>query len=204
MAARSNAASELTRLWLEYRHGCVVRESLQVPVPRNYSDIDFAGIHRALGTFELPDGSVVGPRIIVETKDEHDGPSGREFGNLLRADLEKLSSRGVIERNTTGVKFTMLKEEHFDVAREFFESDEFDRIFVVHALDEATRTEVVPSLAQNHRIHWITITELASDLHDWYRASDRPTRISLRNTLAGDLFHLLVGFCGFGIEERAL
>jgi hypothetical protein len=32
MAARSNAASELTRLWLEHRLGCLVREGLQVPV----------------------------------------------------------------------------------------------------------------------------------------------------------------------------
>jgi hypothetical protein len=203
MAARSNAASELTRLWLEYRHGCIVRESLQVTVPSNYSDIDFAGIHRTLGTFKLPDGSVVGPRIIVETKDEHDGPTGRVLGNLLRADLEKLSPEGFIKRNTSDVKYTMLKEEHFDVARAFFDSAEFDRIFVIHALDDAVRAEVSPSLAQNHRIHWMTIPELASDLRDWYVASDRPTRISLRNTLAGDLFHLLVGFCGFGIEEQA-
>ncbi len=67
MAARSNALSELTRFWLEARHGCLVQESIPVPVPYGQSDIDFLAMHPRLLSITLPDGAQIGPRFIVET-----------------------------------------------------------------------------------------------------------------------------------------
>jgi hypothetical protein len=81
MASRSNACSEITRLWLEARHGCLLTESMPVPVARGNSDIDLIAMQAKSQTFTLPDGRPVGPRLLVETKDEHDfDPKGKEFG----------------------------------------------------------------------------------------------------------------------------
>jgi hypothetical protein len=44
MATHSNALSELTRFWLERRHGCFLREEVPVPVPNGRSDIDFMAV----------------------------------------------------------------------------------------------------------------------------------------------------------------
>jgi hypothetical protein len=92
MAARSNACSELTRFWIEARHGCLVTEGTPVPVPYNQSDLqsdlDFVAIQLSLKPFWLPTGQAIGPRLIIEMKDEHDfDPKGREFGKWLRSDL---------------------------------------------------------------------------------------------------------------------
>jgi len=198
MAARSNAGTELTRLWLEHRHGCLVRESVQVPVRRSYSDIDFIAVHRTQEKILLPNGANIDPRLAVETKDEHDGPSGGEFGKLLRADFSKIMNEGFIPLGTVDINFTMLKAEHFHVASKFLGTTDFDRLFIVHALDDTTRAEVCSVLATRHRIHWLTIPEMVTDLFHWYESVDKAERVSLRNTLSGDLFHLLVGYCGFG------
>lgn len=81
MAARSNACSEITRLWLEARHGCLLTESVPVFVPGGHSDIDLMATQAGLHAFALPDDVVVRPRLIVETKDEHDfDPKGKDFG----------------------------------------------------------------------------------------------------------------------------
>ena len=45
VAARSNACSELVRLWLEARHGFLVGEGIPVPVPYALSDIDLIAMH---------------------------------------------------------------------------------------------------------------------------------------------------------------
>jgi hypothetical protein len=197
MAARSNAASELTRLWLEYRHGCLFRESVQVPVKGNYSDIDFLVIQGRLTKLRLPNGVEIGPRVAVEAKDEHDGVSARDFAKLLIADLGKLNSNGVVERHTSGIKFTMLKEEHFEVSRAFFGTDDFDRLVVGHAFDFGEQGESAVELGRHHRINWLTIPEVVLDFYQWYEKADKPVKVSLRNMLTGDIFHLLVGFCGF-------
>ncbi len=72
--------SELVRFWLEACQGCLLRESVPVPVPFNLSDIDFVAMRPDLQSFRLPTGEAVGPRLIVETKDEHDfDPSASDF-----------------------------------------------------------------------------------------------------------------------------
>ena len=53
---------------------------------------------------------------------------------------------------------------------------------------------LAPLLAPR-RIHWLSIRDVTRDLLVWYAA--HPARASLRHTLVGDLFHLLVGFCGW-------
>ena len=194
MPGRSNALSELTRLWLEERHGCLVRESIPVPVPYALSDIDMLALRLDGQAVELPNGARIGPRLIVETKDEHDWePMGREFAKLLLSDIALMSDGRFIPAKTKGVKFTMLKEEHFAVASKLFGTDDFDRLFVVHALDNDVRRQVDDSLAER-RIYWLTARELVADLERWYRAHPRAT--ALRNTLVGDLVHLLFGYCG--------
>ena len=71
MANRGNACSELTRFWLQARHGCFTDESVPVAVPYASSDIDLLALRPDGTPFELPNGTQVGPRLIVETKDEH-------------------------------------------------------------------------------------------------------------------------------------
>jgi hypothetical protein len=142
----------------------------------------------------------MGPRLIVETKDEHGWePLGREFGQLLRADLQKMDGNQFIPRGAKGVKFSMLRQEHYERAIALFGTDDFDRLFVVHALDRVVRSELANAL-KLRRMHVLTIREVVRDLLDWYVAHQRPS--GLRQTLVGDLMHLLVGFCGLRLPEK--
>jgi hypothetical protein len=194
MPARSNALSELTRFWLEQRHHCLTSEAIPVPVPYNQSDIDFLAITANSSQIELPDGVRLGPRIIVETKDEHDwDPSGREFAKAIGRDLGFAGEGRFVPAKGKGVAFTMLKQEHFEIATQRFGTEDFDRLFVVHALESGARAEIT-SKTRAIRVHWMTAPEMVRDLEGWYRVHPRPT--GLRNSLVGDLLHLLWGFCG--------
>ncbi|MDQ4043841.1 MAG: hypothetical protein M3173_00115 [Chloroflexota bacterium] len=196
--SRANACTELTRFWLQARHRCLVDESLAVPVPHGLSDIDLIAIRADLTPFALPDGTDVGPRIIVETKDEHDwDPAGRDFGARLRADVELMEGL-FIPTGSTGVKFTMLRQQHFEAAVNYFGATDFDRVFVVHALDPVVRADLTPLLAQR-RIFWLTVPELVRDLLDWYSRHPRPS--GLRYSAIGDVIHLLVGYCGLRLPS---
>jgi hypothetical protein len=145
----------------------------------------------------LPDGHEVGPRLIVETKDEHDWePLGREFAAMLRADAAKMGDGWFVPREATGIKFTMLRQQHYECAADLFGTEDFDRLFVVHALDTGIVGDLAESLRER-RIFWLTVPQVTADLVTWYRAHPRKT--SLRNTLVGDLWHLLVGYCRFGL-----
>ena len=145
MATRSNACSELTRFWLEARHGCLVGEGIPVKVPYALSDIDLVALHPLGHTMTLPTGATIGPRLIIETKDEHDwDPSGREFGALLRADVAKMGDWPFVPRGSKQVKFSMLREEHYERAITLFGNDDFDRLFVVHAIDPGVLADLGP------------------------------------------------------------
>jgi hypothetical protein len=200
MPTRSNACSELVRFWLQSRHGHLIDEAIPVPVPYALSDIDLVAYHPRGESIRLPGGSAVGPRLIVETKDEHDwDSSGREFGKALRADVQKLAEATSIPRGAKGVYFSMLRQEHFERATAIFGTDDFDRVFALHAVDQPTRRELAPVLARR-RIYIVTIPEVVRDLLEWYVAHQRPA--GLRQTLVGDLIHLLVGFCGLRLSEQ--
>lgn len=193
MAARSNAISELTRFWLEARHNCLTGESLPVKVRGGNSDIDIAAIRPDGSCFALPTGGSVGPHLIVETKDEHDFDSkGREFGKQLRADMAMMGEGRAIHASQGKPRFTMLREEHFDRACQIFGSDDFDRLFVVHAIDPQTQIDLNSVLAAR-RIHWLGIREVVKDLREWY--CTHQGRSGLRHTLVGDMIHLLWGYC---------
>lgn len=193
MAERSNAISEITRFWLQARHNCLVYESLPVPVKYAQSDIDLLAVTGNMGRFPLPDGTQVGARLIIETKDEHDWDSkGKEFGMLLKQDIESMADRNFVPMGTK-CKFSMLRQEHFEKAADFFGTDDFDRLFVVHAINMEVLDDCRPFLAER-RIYFLDIREIVSDLLDWYSSHERPS--GLRHTLTGDIWHLLVGFCG--------
>lgn len=193
MAARSNAIAEITRFWLQSRYGCVVDEAVPVIVPYNYSDIDLIALRPDLSAWTLPDGTQV-TRLIVETKDEHDfDPNGRDMGRRLLQDLQALGDEQYSPAGRK-VNFSMLRQEHFETATKLFGTTEFDRLFVVHALDPLVRSELCPPLSTKQRIHWLTIKEVIVDLQEWYRL--HPRKAMLRHTLVGDLWHLLVGYCG--------
>jgi hypothetical protein len=197
MAERSNALSEITRFWLHARLGCLVDEAIPVSVPYGTSDIDLAAMRPDLTNWTLPDGASV-KRAIVETKDEHDwDATGREFGRALRSDVALMGAELTVPARLKGVKFTMLRQEHFDTAARYFGTDDFDRVFVVHALDLQSRQELCPALAQE-RNHWLTVKEVVQDLLVWYTGHSRPA--TLRHTLVGDLWHLLVGYRGLRIS----
>lgn len=200
MPTRTNACSELTRFWLEARCGCLVSEGIPVKVPYAHSDIDLVALHPLGEAFALPKGATVGPRVIVETKDEHDWDvSGREFGDALRADVAKMNGGLFIPRGTKGVRFSLLREEHYNRAVALFGTGDFDRLFVVHAITPAVLAEL-SSFLSDQRIYWTTVPGIVCDLLTWYRGHEHQT--TLRNTLVGDLFHLLVGFCGLQMPEN--
>ena len=195
MASRSNAIEEITRFWLQSRHGCLVGESIPVPVPYALSDIDIVAITGdSTRKIRLPDRSEVGPRLIVETKDEHDwDATGGEFASLLQAVLVKMNGGLYVPKGSKGVKFTMLRQEHFEQAAAFFCKDDFDRLFVVHAIDTQVLDRNSALLARCH-IHFTTIRNVVADVYQWY-CDPKVRKAGLRNTLVGDLWHLLVGFC---------
>ena len=198
MGARSNALSELTRFWLQARHGCLVNEAIPVKVKHGTSDIDLVALRPDLRAWSLPDGTGV-TRAIVETKDEHDfDPAGRDYAKRLRSDVLALGG-GQFVPSGGECRFTMLRQEHYEKALALFGSSDFDRIFVVHALDEQARQEIGPALARERRIHWVTAREIVGDLLTWYRTLDH--RAALRHTLMGDLWHLLVGHCGLSASR---
>lgn len=134
MAARSNALGELTRFWLQARHGCLIDESVAVKVPYGTSDIDLVAMRPDSKIWHLPDGSPI-VRAIIETKDEHDfDPLGKDFAKRLRADVAALGDKLYIPKRQKA-HFTMLRQEHFEQAAQIFGGDDFDRLFVVHALE---------------------------------------------------------------------
>jgi hypothetical protein len=98
-----------------------------------------------------------------------------------------------VPKGTKGVKFVMLRQEHFERATDFFGSDHFDRLFVLHALQ--AEAESLRMLAEKYRIHVLSIRDVVDDLYRWY--VDHPRKAGLRHTLVGDLWHLLVSFCGY-------
>lgn len=193
MGSHSNAISEITKFWLQAKNECLVYESLPVPVRYNQSDIDLLAIQAKGQKFSLPDGTLIGSRVIIETKDEHDWEaSGKEFGALLNADVEKMQDGIFIPRDTL-CKFTMLREEHYEKAHKFFGIYDFDRLFVLHAMNSEVLNRHKDFLASK-RIYVITIADVVADLMIWYKAHGR--KAGLLNTLTGDIWHLMVGFCG--------
>jgi hypothetical protein len=193
MATHINAFSELTKFWLQAKNHCLVYESLPVPVKYNQSDIDLLAIQGKMKPFTLPDGTPIGSRVIIETKDEHDwDASGKEFGTLLDADIQMMQDGSFISRGTK-CKFSMLREEHYEVATSFFDSNDFDRLFVLHAINSEVLDRHKDFLASK-RIYVTTIADVVADLMIWYKAHGR--KAGLRNTLTGDIWHLMVGFCG--------
>lgn|GEM_PF-1914674 len=189
------------RFWLEARHGYLVGEGIPVPVPHVLSDIDLVALHPEGKSIVLPGGVSIGPRVIVETKDEHDWePSGKEFGKVLRADVAKMEDGAFVPRSTKDVRFSMLREEHFDRALALFGTHDFDRLFVVHAIDAATVADL-DTVLNTWRVQWVTIPEVVRDLIAWYRLHDRPS--GLRHTLVGDLLHLARGILWTRSDGRA-
>lgn len=190
-------------LWLEERHGYLVCESVPVPVVinggGNSSDIDLVALAPpAAGVLSLLRGARLGPRVIVETKDEPNWEAtGKAFGVDLLHDVALLGTWPSIPHGTPGVKkFTMLGQEHHDVAASLCGTDDFNRLFVVHALDLQVRAQVGPMFAER-RIYWLTIPELVADLVAWVH--DHPKPVSQRHGLMGDLLTFLVGFCQLGV-----
>jgi len=133
--------------------------------------------------------------MIVESKDEHDWEAtGREFADLALKDLARIPTGALaIPSGAKGVKFTMLRQEHFEVAERLFGAKDFDRLFIVHALEKSQRS-AIEQASRPFRVHWMDASELVEDIEAWYRAHPRPA--GLRNTLVGDILHLLIGFCG--------
>jgi hypothetical protein len=136
----------------------------------------------------------------VETKDVHDyDPSGNFLGKKLLEDIAALGDNLFfpLDHSET-VFFTMLKGQHYGIARTLFACDDFDRLFVVNALDENVRRDVTEKL-RSKRIYWLTVHEVLRDLQTWYRQHERPA--GLRHTLFGDIFHLLFGYCKVKVDE---
>lgn len=198
MPARNNAMSELVRFWLESRHGCLVKESVPVKVPHGYSDIDLVAVRPDLQPWNLlKDTPII--RAIVETKDEHDFDKyGTNFGNRLVYDHSILKDNLYTPAGMR-VNFSMLRAEHYEEAKKIFGTDEFDRIFVVHALNENVKKNLCLKLKQK-RIHFLTIKDVIKDIQSWYVNFEKKS--TLRNIIVGDLWHLLFGYCRASLKEE--
>jgi len=187
---------ELTKVWLTVQHSCLIRESVPVKVPKQWSDIDTLAMRADLRKFRLPQpvGQSVGPRLVVEIKDEHDfDPDGTNFADRLRDDFEHMDwDWGYIPANTPGVNFKMLLKNHFAVAQQFFGSDDFDRVFVVHNLnrDRDGLQDMLAAL-ERKRIFFVTAQEIWQDWLEWYHHADDAAHAALRATLMGDTLRLL-------------
>jgi hypothetical protein len=169
-------------------------------VPYNQSDIDMLGLSLNNQAVTLPTGDRVRPRVIVETKDEHDWePLGRKFGKLLVSHISLLGESRFVPAKTKGVKFAMLRQEHFELAAKLFGTEDFDHLFVVHAFDPSLRP-LIRERMRSVRVYWMTARELVRDLENWYRSHPRAS--GLRNSLVGDLLHLLLGFCELRLPDR--
>src|SRR5207253_9150399 len=84
MPTRSNACSELVRFWLQSRHGHLIDKAFpflfRSPCPISTLSPSTLEVNQSV--------CLTVPRLIVETKDEHDWePLGKEFGAALRADV---------------------------------------------------------------------------------------------------------------------
>jgi hypothetical protein len=93
----------------------------------------------------------------------------------------------------------MLKQEHYEVASDIFGTDDFDRLFVLHAINMNDLVEHMPPLEENG-IHLLTVKQLLHDLQSWYLAENQPA--ALRNDLIGDMVHLLFGYCGVRLPDQ--
>jgi hypothetical protein len=169
----------LARFWLQNRHGFLVDESVPVRVPGGTSDIDLVALHPRRETVQLPDGTPVGPRLIAEAKDEHDfDPLGTDFGKRMRADVVLMGQGSYVPAGTAGVKFVMLRQEHYDRATELFGTASFDRLFVLHALDPKTRADLDPVIAPK-RVFVVTVPEVVADLVAWVPQAPAAVRSAL-------------------------
>jgi len=201
MPTHRNALEELTRFWLQLMHGCLVEASMPVAVRHGFSSIDIVAVQSALQPITVCQTMTFGPRLIVETKDEHDSePTGREYGAYLRGDIAKMGEGRFIPRGNRAMKFAMLQEEQFEAACQRFGTDDFDRVFVVHAMDRRVLEEYRRFLLAR-RIHFLGAREMVADLQQHYTEYDQ--RAGLRHSLVGDLWHLLVGFCDYGPKDQA-
>ena len=110
--------------------GCLIDDELPVSVPYALSDIDLVAMRADLSSFDLPDGTSIGPRVIVEAKAEHDWDiAGRDFGAALRKDLELMGDQMSIPLDARGVKFVMLRQQHYERAETYFGTQDFVRLF---------------------------------------------------------------------------
>lgn len=189
MATRSNALSEISRFWLQEQHGFFIRESVPVKVPHNWSDIDFA-----ITSPSGPQTLIKGIRIenaIVETKDERDfDPRGNDFAKRLMYDFSVLKD-GVIEERQS-CNFSMLKEQHHEVAKKLFNTEDFAKIFIFHNLKQSDALDTVQAQLRELNIHFITSAEMLGDIYDHLNSGKRTAAI--RNSLVGDILDMLITY----------
>lgn len=81
MASRSNAIGEVTRFWLQSRHGCLVGESIPVPVPYALSDIDLVAVTADGSTIPLPGEQATQPLSIGLSSLQERIPGGTEIAS---------------------------------------------------------------------------------------------------------------------------
>ena len=205
MSNRQNAMSEIVRFWLESKIGFFVKESVPVKVERNYSDIDFIAISPDYKDREINivehDIHILCKRAIIEVKDEHDyDPYGNDFSKSIIYDTTNILEPNNFLPEGIKIRFNMLRKEHFEVAKNIFGTDDFQKILIVHKLNttgEHTRNgekfkeniNNCLNTLKEHNIFFIEFNSILNDLYKWYR----PTS-SLRNTFIGDSWHLLVGY----------
>lgn len=189
MATRNNALSEISRFWLQECYGLFIRECIPVRVPRNWSDIDFAVTSRQGRVRLLQRIPIV--NAIVETKDERDfDPRGTDFAKRLMNDFSVLE-HGVIDEKRS-CNFSMLKQQHHEVATELFNGEEFAKIFIFHTLKQSEALDPIIARLRDLNIHFITSAEMLGDIQEFLNSNKRTA--SIRNSLVGDILDMLITY----------
>lgn len=197
MAARSNALSEITRFWLQECYGLLVRESIPVFIKRNNSDIDFAVTSPGKQVTLLKRSKrITFKNAIIETKDERDfDPHGTDFSKRLIHDCKVLQGRCI--NKDVWCNFSMLKEQHHEVAEKIFNGAEFSKIFIFHNLN-IKKGDLEDMLAdlRSRSIHIVTSSEMLEDIQDFFK-NDYPGA-GIRNSLVGDILDMLLRYQKWG------
>lgn len=191
MAARSNALSEIIRFWLQDCHKLFIRESVPVKLHRSLSDIDFMATTGGDNPVVLLNNIPSFSKAIIESKDERDYDYwGRNFRKRIIYDKSVMVD-AVIPKGKK-CNFTMLREEHHEVAKEYFNTDDFLKIFIVHHLPQDDEMYQLLEEMKKNNIYFIRSYEMLDDIFEnFFRYRENS---GIRNSLVGDIFDFLIRY----------
>ncbi len=175
MANSNDAFLEVLKSWLVKKLGYLVDESMPVKLykVRTCSDIDMICIHPAkkrisVEFLEKP----LSRRLLIESKgwlaDYPVMPCLKYDFSLLKR-MNGMVIPKEYSKRRHAYTFVVLKEEVFEKGKEFFGTDNFDRVIVVRNLMEEAKQEEIEKLKNRYRTKGVVIIEIHKILSDLLR-----------------------------------